>query len=237
MMAGLRQGSNGIHNIIRAPKENNSFPNTFIFYLIYSGITDKQPVIMFSIEAQQIAMRTIDTEISRLEEIIRYIFTNKLLSAEALQMRERMTYLYVDGDGHRVPHNERLEQIGDRVLDTVLAKAWYEARDEHGTANNDGPVENHLTQTGQPRTLDDYSNMQKDLVTNKALGARGHRIGLNDCVIKGWGTTKVGIPQMANCFEAIIGAVYMDAGANGLNLVRAMLEHLGFFEHPILSVL
>jgi ribonuclease-3 len=236
MMAGLRQGSNGIHNIIRAPKENNSFPNTFIFYLIYSSITDKPPVIMFSIEAQQIAMRTIDTEISRLEEIIRYIFTNKLLSAEALQMRERMTYLYVDGDGHLVPHNERLEQIGDRVLDTVLAKAWYEARDEHGTANNDGPVENHLTQTGNPRTLDDHSNMQKDLVTNKALGARGHRLGLNDCVIKGWGTTRVGIPQMANCFEAIIGAVYMDAGANGLNLVRAMLEHLGFFEHPILSV-
>ena len=41
---------------------------------------------------------------------------------------------------------------------------------------------------------------------------------------------------MANCFEAVIGAVWMDAGGDGLDVVRAMLERLGFFEHPILSV-
>jgi ribonuclease-3 len=191
---------------------------------------------MLSMQAHEIALRTIDTEISRLEEIIGYVFADKLLSAEALQMREPITHLYVGGTGYYINHNERLEQIGDRVLDVVLAKAWYEARDEHGMTNYDILLEPMLTHTGNPRSLVEYSEMQLELVTNKGLAKRGYRFGLDKCVIKGWGLHNVGTEQMANAFEAIIGAVYMDAGEQGLAVVRTMLEHLGFFEHPMLSV-
>jgi ribonuclease-3 len=191
---------------------------------------------MLSIQAHEIALRTIDTEISRLEEIIGYDFAEKLLGAEALQMRAPRTLLYIGGTGYYVNHNERLEQIGDRVLDAVLAKAWYEARDEHGMTNHDILLEPMLTRTGNPRSLAEYSRMQLELVTNKGLAKRGYLFGLDKCVIKGWGTLNVGTEQMANAFEAIIGAVYIDAGEQGLAVVRTMLEHLGFFEHPMLSV-
>ena len=99
---------------------------------------------MFSIKAREIALRTIDTEISRREEIIGYVFTDKLLSAEPLQMRGPSTHLYIGRTEYVVAHNGRPEQIGDRILEAVLAKAWYEARDEDGTANKEGPVEHHF---------------------------------------------------------------------------------------------
>jgi ribonuclease-3 len=191
---------------------------------------------MLSIQAHEIALRTIDTEISRLEEIIGHVFADKLLGAEALQMRAPKTLLYIGGTGYYVNHNERLEQIGDRVLDTVLAKAWYKACDEHGMTSHDIQLEPMLTHTGNSRSLAEYSSMQLELVTNKGHAKRGYRLGLDKCVIKGWGTDNVGTRQMANAFEAIIGAVYMDAGEQGLAVVRTMLEHLGFFEHPMLSV-
>jgi dsRNA-specific ribonuclease len=191
---------------------------------------------MLSVEAQWIARITIDDEISRLEEIIGYVFMNKLWSAEALQMREPITFVYIGGDSHRVAHNKRLEQIGDRILDTILAKAWYETRDGHGTETVTLLLEHALTHTGNLCSLEEYSNMQKDLVTNAQLAKRGYHFGLDSCVIKAGGLRKVGTEQMANCFEAVIGAVWMDTGGNGLDVVRAMLERLGFFEHPILLV-
>ena len=42
--------------------------------------------------------------------------------------------------------------------------------------------------------------------------------------------------MLASTIEAIIGAVYMDAGVNGLAAARAVIEHLGLNNHTLLMV-
>jgi dsRNA-specific ribonuclease len=192
---------------------------------------------MLSVEAQVIAMNTIDTQISRLEDIVGYVSTNKLWNAEALQMREPIAHLCIGGIGYYVAHNEHLEQSGDRILDVVLAEAWYKARGQHGTANRVYLLNTVLTQRGRLPTLQEYQDMQLDLVTNKRLSERGHRLRLDKCVVRAGGTRSICKAQIANAFEAVIGAVYKDSDGNALVVVRAMLERLGFFEHPTISVM
>lgn len=86
---------------------------------------------------------------------------------------------------------------------------------------------------GHSSQLESYNEIRNELVSNKALGERGFQLGLDRFVIANPGTT-VSPKMVADAFEAIVGAVSLDAGDHALDAVYQVLEHTGFFEHPML---
>lgn len=99
-----------------------------------------------------------------------------------------------ESDGGR--GNERLEFLGDAVLDLVVAQALYDAHPEWD--------EGDLTRT------------RAGLVNQQSLAERARELELGQWVklgrteMRSGGADKDSI--LANCFEALIGALYLDAG-------------------------
>ncbi|KAL1798166.1 hypothetical protein ACET3X_002203 [Alternaria dauci] len=161
----------------------------------------------------------VDGHIKSIEETVGYVFRNKPLCAEALQMKEPHCPLLIDGVLHLVNKNRDLELVGDAVLDEALVKKWYEARDYLGERHN----------------LAAWTQMRTDLVSNEKLAERGFRLGLDKLIIKNLGMRTPSKDMVANTFEAIIGAICMDAGTNSSEAVRRALERMGFFDHPLIT--
>lgn len=63
--------------------------------------------------------------ISEVEKIFGYVFSDKVLCAEALQMAGPQAEVSIDGKSYSVAKNERLAILGDAVNDHVLCKMWY----------------------------------------------------------------------------------------------------------------
>lgn len=97
---------------------------------------------------------------------------------------------------HGVPHNERLEFLGDSVLNCVIASRLY-----------------HLhTRVAEG----DLSRMRAHLVKEQTLSEIASTLDLGDYLKMGEGELKSGgfrRPSiLADTLEAIIGAIYLDAG-------------------------
>ena len=92
--------------------------------------------------------------------------------------------------------NERLEFLGDAVLDLVIARILYEEHPDW--------TEGALTRA------------RAALVNKRELARRARALGLRELVrlgrteLRTAGSDKDSI--LANCFEAVIGAVYLDGG-------------------------
>ena len=110
-----------------------------------------------------------------------------------------------EADGTR--GNERLEFLGDAVLDLVVAQALYEAHDDW--------EEGQLTRA------------RSALVNRRALATCARSLGLGPFLRlgrterRGGGEDKDSI--LANCFEAVVGALYLDGG---LAPVRALADRV-----------
>jgi ribonuclease-3 len=121
----------------------------------------------------------------RLQQRIRYRFSRPELLAQALTHRS-----------HSAPHNERLEFLGDSVLNCVVAAELYGRFD------------------GLPEG--DLSRLRAHLVRQEALHQVAQTLGLGDHLRLGEGELKSGgfaRPSMlADALEALIGAVFLDGG-------------------------
>jgi ribonuclease-3 len=99
-----------------------------------------------------------------------------------------------DADGSR--GNERLEFLGDAVLDLVVARVLYVFHPDWD--------EGDLTRT------------RSGLVNQRALAELAREIGLGGCIKLGRTEMSSGGDEkdsiLANCFEALIGAIYLDGG-------------------------
>jgi ribonuclease-3 len=110
-------------------------------------------------------------------------------------------------DDAAVPNNDRLEYLGDAVLDMLVAHALFAAHPDWR--------EGELTWT------------RAALVRTSALAERARALDLGRFVRLGkserlsQGREKASI--LANVFEAVIGALYLDGG---LEPVRALVERL-----------
>jgi ribonuclease-3 len=96
-------------------------------------------------------------------------------------------------DGSR--GNERLEFLGDAVLDLVIARVLFERRPSW--------TEGQLTR------------VRASLVNKQSLAARARELGLRELVKLGRTEQSSGRDKesiLANCFEAVVGAVYLDGG-------------------------
>ena len=133
---------------------------------------------------------------ARLEAALDYRFRNRELLAQALTHRS-----------HGANHNERLEFLGDAVLNFVVASLLFDRF---------------------PRTDEgDLSRMRASLVRQATLADIATRLSLSEQLKLGEGELKSGgfrRPSiLADALEAIFGAVYMDSGFDPARRVIAAL--------------
>ena len=142
------------------------------------------------------------SDISTLEERIGYSFKNKNILKEALTHSSYANEL--KARKQEAVCNERLEFLGDSVLSVVVSEYLF----EKFSSNPEG----ELTQR---RAL---------LVQSASLAAYSRSIGLGDHLYLGHGEEKNHGRErqstLENAFEALVAAIYLDAGENGLDEVR-----------------
>lgn len=131
-----------------------------------------------------------------LEHAIGYRFARRELLAQALTHRS-----------HGTPHNERLEFLGDSVLNCIVATLLYE--------RFPGLKEGEL------------SRLRASLVRQETLAEIGAQLELGNALRLGEGELKSGgfrRPSiLADALEAIFGAIYLDAGFEVVHSVIARL--------------
>ena len=74
----------------------------------------------------------VESEIARLEHIIRYEFTDQFLAAEAIQMCAKVMRIRIKESICDVNNNVDLALVGDSTLDSMLCRKWYKARNRQG---------------------------------------------------------------------------------------------------------
>lgn len=121
----------------------------------------------------------------RLQQRIGYRFARPELLAQALTHRS-----------HSTPHNERIEFLGDGVLNCVIAAELFQ---RFGNLKEG-----------------ELSRLRANLVRQEALYQLAQTLGLGDQLRLGEGELKSGgfaRPSiLADAFEALVGAIFLDGG-------------------------
>ncbi|OGZ97652.1 MAG: ribonuclease III [Candidatus Sungbacteria bacterium RIFCSPLOWO2_02_FULL_54_10] len=153
---------------------------------------------------------------SQLEKRLSFAFQNKDLLTQALTHRSYLN----ENPAFRTGHNERLEFLGDAVLELVITEALY--------ARFPNKPEGELT------------SFRAALVNAKMLADVGLAIGINDFMLLSRGEAKdTGRARqfiLANAFEALVGAMYLDQGYTPVRdfILAVLLPHLdGIVEHRL----
>ncbi|MBK8386939.1 MAG: ribonuclease III [Candidatus Accumulibacter propinquus] len=122
---------------------------------------------------------------SRLEQSLGYTFHDRALLLTALTHRS-----------YSSPHNERLEFLGDAILNAVIARCLFERYP--------------MLPEG------DLSRLRANLVRQDSLHQQALALALGDCLRLGEGEQKSGGQQrpsiLADALEALFGALWLDAG-------------------------
>lgn len=147
-------------------------------------------------------------ELGAFERAIGVSFRNKDLLEQSLVHRSYLN----ENPTYRLGHNERLEFLGDAVLELIVTEALYERFPEK--------PEGELT------------SLRAAMVNAKMLAAVAEEQGLNDHLRLSRGEAQdVGRARqfiLANVFEALIGAIYLDQGyrAAAAFILRTLLSKL-----------
>lgn len=143
---------------------------------------------------------------AKLEKIIGIKFKNRELLKEALTHRSYIN----ERPSPKLRHNERMEFLGDAVLELIVTEYLYKIYPQ----TNEGEL----------------TNFRAALVKAPTLFGVASDIGLNNFLLLSRGEAKdLGKAReyiLANALEALIGAVYLDAGYKGAK---------SFIEKKILS--
>jgi len=131
-------------------------------------------------------------EITEFEEKIGLKFKNQEILKQAFTHRSYLN----ENKNLKVGHNERLEFLGDAVLELVITHYLYEKYPE----KNEG----------------DLTSIRSALVNAQTCAEVAKNLGVNDYLLLSRGETKdIGRARqyiLANALEAIIGAIYIDSG-------------------------
>ena len=124
---------------------------------------------------------------AEVEKILNYKFKNKKLLQKALT---HSSY----SNEHKVESNERLEFLGDAVVEFIITEILYlDFKGKEG----------------------DLSKIRALVVSEKPLAETVDRLSLSKFLIKGIGESKNATESKAikcDLFEALIGAIYLDGG-------------------------
>jgi ribonuclease-3 len=143
------------------------------------------------------------TELSKLEQTLGLAFADKSLLQRALIHR---SYLNEHPD-FPLEDNERLEFLGDAVLDFMTGEYLYNRFPEL----REGPL----------------TSLRSALVRREALAGFASQLALGEYLLMGHGEAESGgrsrPANLCAAFEALVGALYLD---QGLDVVRGLLEPL-----------
>lgn len=147
-------------------------------------------------------------DFSLLEERLGHIFRDRTLLLQALTHR---SYLNEHTD-YTYPHNERLEFLGDAVLELVVTEFLYK-----NYTNDEGDLTNWRAALVNAKTL---ANISRDLNFEEFLLLSKGEARDKD--------TKARMYILANAIEAIIGAIYLDGGITAAEVFvnKHILSHL-----------
>lgn len=130
-------------------------------------------------------------DLSILENKINIQFADRNLLQSALTHRSYLN----ENRKWPLPHNERLEFLGDAVLELITTEYLYR---------------------NFPNPEGELTNLRSALVNYKMLSVIASELGLEDFILLSKGEAKdIGRARqviLANTIEAVIGAIYLDAG-------------------------
>jgi ribonuclease-3 len=133
-------------------------------------------------------------DFSILEKKLGLNFKNKDLLTQAFAHR---SYLNENSD-FKLNHNERLEFLGDAVMELIVTE--------------------HLYKEYPEKSEGELTNWRAALVNAKMLTSVAEEIGFNEFLLLSKGESKEGGKArayiLANTFEALLGAIYLDLGYN-----------------------
>lgn len=136
-------------------------------------------------------------------ETIGYRFNDPALFQESLTHKSFSN----EQAGRTVSHNERLEFLGDAVLDLVISELIFHAFPSF--------PEGELTR------------VRSEVVSEKALAKLGRQLKLGACLRLGKGEERSGGREkeslIADALEAVLGAIFVDGG---LDPVKGIIETL-----------
>lgn len=122
-----------------------------------------------------------------------------------------LTHASLSGESEeRLPDYESLEFLGDAVLGLAAA--------------------HHLFETQPDLTPGEYTRMRAALINRRCVARVGRRLDIGSAIRLGKGEEQAGGRQrtalLADCMEALIGAVYLDSGWQAAHefVVRAFRE-------------
>ncbi len=136
-----------------------------------------------------------EKDLSEVEEKLGFTFTNKDILTQALVHR---SFLNENRD-FPLGHNERLEFLGDAVLELVVTAHLYN--------NYDNPE-------------GDLTNWRASLVNSNMLAALTSELEIEEFMYLSRGEqkdahSKARMKILANAFESLVGAIYMEHGYDG----------------------
>lgn len=121
--------------------------------------------------------------ISDIERIIGYTFRNKSL------LKRCFIHSSYTNEHKDVENNERLEFLGDAVLELIFSEKLYREGDDEGT----------------------MTDKRQRCVSDVALSAAVKKLGLDKYLIRGR-SSYVGKKAVPSLFEAIAAGIYLDGG-------------------------
>lgn len=131
-------------------------------------------------------------DFSILEKKLGFNFKNKDLLTQAFTHRSYIN----ENPGFSLSHNERLEFLGDAVMELIVTE--------------------HLFKEFPEKAEGDLTNWRAALVNAKMLTSVAEDLGFNDFLLLSKGEAKEGGKArayiLANSFEALIGSLYLDQG-------------------------
>lgn len=131
------------------------------------------------------------TKLSDFERIIGVVFKDKNLLRQVFVHRSYLN----ENAGFDLDHNERLEFLGDAVLELIVTEYLYK---------------------NYPNPEGELTNWRSALVKGEMLASIAGTIGMGDYLFLSKGEQKSGGRSrqiiLANTFEALIGAIYLDQG-------------------------
>lgn len=155
-------------------------------------------------------------DFSKLESQLKIKFKNHDVLKTALVHRSYLN----EHPTFPLPHNERLEFLGDAVLELIVTEYLY---------------------AHYPNPEGELTNWRASLVNAKMLSEVAQELELNDYLLLSKGESKDGNSKarqyiLANAFEALIGALYLDQGREVVTKfihthILSKLEHI--IEHKL----
>jgi len=148
------------------------------------------------------------SDLTEFEERIGYTFANRDLLTRALTHK---SFSHEAKNGG-VQHNETFEFLGDSVLGFVVGDLLF----SHFPTLDEGAL----------------SKMKAFLVSASSLGAKARHYGMGEVIFLGIGEEKTGGRKkeslLANLFEAMIAAVYLDGGIDAARelIIRAFASDI-----------